>query len=94
MEKISETGIEKFREPIGSDGLVMNIRVETTAEGKHVNAPITRDDKQLAQLIRENDGSTLLTIRKDAVLSAEEFGEIFTKSGSVLAEIYGIGKDE
>jgi len=90
MKKVSETGIEKFTEQIGSGDLVMNIRVETTAEGKRVSAPVVRDEKQLAQLIRETDGSTLLTIRKDATLSAEEFSDVFTKSAAVLAEIFDI----
>lgn len=94
MKKVSETGIEKFTEQIGSGDLVMNIRVETTAEGKRVSAPVVRDEKQVAQLIRETDGSTLLTIRKDAVLSAEEFGDLFTKSAAVLAEIYDIKDGE
>ena len=94
MKKVSETGIEKFTEQIGSGDLVMNIRVETTAEGKRVSAPVVRDEKQVAQLIRETDGSTLLTIRKDVVLSAEEFGDLFTKSAAVLAEIYDIKDGE
>lgn len=94
MEKISSTGIEIYKEPIGSNGVLMKVRVETTEEGTHVSAPVLRGDKQLAQLIRENDGSTLLTIRKDAVLTAEEFSDIFTKSAAVLAEVYGIGDGE
>ena len=64
--------------------------METTADGKRVSAPVLRDEKQLAQLIRETDGSTLLTIRKDAILSAEEFSDVFTKSAAVLAEIFDI----
>ena len=92
MQKISETGIEKYTEQIGSGDLVMSIRVETTAEGKRVSAPVVRDEKQAAQLIRETDGSTLLTIRKDAALSAEEFGDLFAKSAAVLAEIYEINE--
>ena len=90
MKKVSETGIENFTEQIGSGELVMKIRVETTADGKRVSAPVLRDEKQLAQLIRETDGSTLLTIRKDATLSAEEFSVVFTKSAAVLAEIFDI----
>ena len=92
MKKVSETGIEKFTEQIGSSDLVMNIRVETTAEGKRVSAPVARNEKQVANLIRETDGMILLTIRKDAVLSAEEFGDLFAKSAAVLAEIYDINE--
>lgn len=92
MKKVSETGIEKFTEQIGSGDLVMNIRVETTAEGKRVSAPVARNEKQVANLIRETDGMILLTIRKDAVLSAEEFGDLFAKSAAVLAEIYDINE--
>lgn len=90
MKKVSETGIEKYTEQIGSGDMVMNIRVETTAEGKRVSANAVRDEKQIAQLIRETDGTTLLSIRKDAALSAEEFSDLFTKSAAVLAEIYDI----
>lgn len=88
MQKISETGIEKFRETIGSQGVVMNIRVETLNEGKRTYADIVRDEKSEGQLIRETDGSTLLTIRKDADLTAEELAEVFTKSGEILVEVY------
>lgn len=88
MEKISETGIEKYIERIGSDGIVMNIRVETTSEGKRVNANVVRnDEKTEAQLIRECDGATLLTVRKDADLTVDEFKELFTKCGNVLANL-------
>ena len=90
MRKISETGVEKYTEEIGNSGLVMNIRVETTADGKKVNAPVKRADKTVACLTRETDKSVFLSINSDANLSAEEFSSLFSKSVSVLNELASV----
>ena len=90
MKKVSQTGIEKYTEEIGNEGAIMNIRVETTAEGISVNAPVRRNEKKIATLTSESDGSAFLSVEKDANLSPEEFFDIFHKSASVLAQIRGI----
>lgn len=94
MEKVSETGIEKFREKIGTDGLIMNIRVQKTADGTSFNAPVVRGEKKVATLSSETDGSFMLSAEKDANLSPAEFFDLFKKSADVLAEINGVEKPE
>ena len=94
MKKVSETGIEKYTEEIANGALVMNIRVETTEDGKAVNAPVRRNEKVVATLTSENDGSIFLSVNKDANLSAEELTDLFAKSASVIAEIRGIKQPE
>lgn len=94
MEKVSATGIENYTESIGSNGAVMNIRVETTPEGIFINAPVKKDGKELALLARQQDGKTILVIRADAAITSEEFFDVFNKSAEVVAEIVGIRKPE
>ena len=94
MKKVSETGIEKYTEEIGSEGIVMNIRVETTAEGKKVSAPFVKEDKKIGSLTSEIDGSIFLSINKDAGLTPAEHFDLFAKAASVMAEIRGIEKPE
>lgn len=94
MKKVSETGIEKYTEEIGTEGMVMNIRVETTADGKRVNAPVKKGEKTVATLTSENDGSIFLSVAKDAGLIPAEFFDLFAKSASVIAEIRGIEQPE
>lgn len=90
MEKVSQIGIEKYTENIGSEGAVMNIRVETTANGKAINAPVKKGEKNVATLTRNEDGSIFLDIKKDSQLSAAELQDLFTKSFAVLSEVLEI----
>lgn len=94
MEKVSEIGIEKFKENVANGALVMYIRIETTDDGKSVNAPVKRGEKVVATLTSETDGSIFLSVNKDANLSAEEHADLFAKSASVMAEIRGIKQPE
>ena len=96
MKKVSETGIEKYTEEIGTEGMVMNIRVETSADGKKVSAPIVKgeNEKKIGSLISEVDGSIFLSIDKNANLAPEEHFDLFAKAASVMAEIRGIEKPE
>ena len=94
MKKVSETGIEKYTEEIGAEGMVMNIRVETTANGKSVNAPVRKGDKTVASLTSETDGSIFLSVHKNAGLTPEEHFDLFAKAASVIAEIREIEKPE
>ena len=94
MKKVSETGIEKYTEEIGTNGIVMEIRVETTADGKKVSAPIKKGDKTIATLTSETDGSIVLSVNRDAGLTPAEHFDLFGKAASVMAEIRGIEKPE
>ena len=89
MEKVSQTGIEKYTEKIGED-IVMNIRVETNADGKKVSAPYKRGEKTIGSLTSETDGSIFLSVNKDANLTPAEHFDLFAKAANVIAEIRGI----
>ena len=87
-------GIDKYTEEIGSDGMIMNIRVEITADGKKINAPVVKNEKTVASLSSETDTSLFLSIDKAANLTPEEHFDLFAKCASVVAEIRGIVKPE
>lgn len=90
MEKVSATGIENYTEKIGNDGAIMNIRLETTPEGKLINAPVKKNGKELAILARQQDGKIILVVRANVEINKEEFSDIFNKAASVLLELVGI----
>lgn len=90
MEKVSTTGIENYTETIGSNGAVMNIRVETTPEGKFINAPVKKDNNEVAILARQQDGKIILVVKAGAQITKEEFLDIFKKSADVVAELTDI----
>lgn len=87
MEKVSTTGIENYTEKIGNDGAVMNIRVETTQEGKLINAPVKKDKIELAVLARQQDGKIILMVRAGVEMTKEEFFDLFKKSAEVISEL-------
>lgn len=90
MKKVSETGIEKYTEEIGTGGTIMSIRVETTADGKYLNGQVKKNDKTVSTLSIENDGRIFMSVSSDANLTNEEFYDLFPKAAAIVGEILGI----
>lgn len=90
MEKVSSTGVEIYNEEIGSNGAVMNIRVETTQNGILINAPVKKDANEIAVLARQQDGRIALLIKSGVEITTDEFYDIFNKSAKVIAKFIGI----
>lgn len=90
MRETEAKSVRCFTEDIGSDGAVMEIRLETNGERKKVYAKVMKDGREVAFASREESGEIILSVKRQSELTGEEYLDVFRKSGLCIAQLAGI----